>query len=262
MAITMQSHRQRSVGLWVVALTLLWSTGVDGVNSLPWQSGFESGDFSEWSGSQFSKLPQIETEGCFAGQFCSRIPLAIGSKNDYYVNHHFGDFHNPGQAKIEEVYLRFHVRFSDGYRWPAPHDNIKIALINSTDGASGRRRYQVYVYVDSSGLYTVDYSYIDSWRFFGLRQNQGTPAGPRRGDWDKLKLYVRLNAPGKADGIVRFWVNDRLKLDHQGLNLREQTNYGMNRLILSGYTRRASGGAGFLYHDEWTLSATDPDQNQ
>lgn len=64
------------------------------------------------------------------------------------------------------------------------------------------------------------------------------------GQWDKLKLRVRLNTPGVAGGIVELWVNDELKLSYSNVNIRENTNYGINGFILSSYSTDATGGNG------------------
>jgi len=253
---------QQLTGRWAriagASLAMFSMAAIAG-DGFPWRSGFESGNFREWNAAAESQLPQIVSEGCFAGKYCTRIPLSPGPRRDYYVNHHFGDYYSIGATKVTELFLRFHVKLSAGYQWPTGRDNIKLALINSTDGRGPKRRYQVYVYVDKDGRYKVDYSYIDKWRFHGLPHNVGEPPMVRRGEWDKIKLYVRLNTPGVADGIVRLWVNDSLRMEHHGLNLREHTDYAMGRLILSGYSADSTGGEGALYHDEWMLSRTDPD---
>ena len=106
----------------------------------------------------------------------------------------------------------------------------------------------------------VDHSYIDSWRFFGLSQNIGQPASVELDRWDELKLHVRLNDPGFANGIVRLWINGNLKLEYTDVNIRENTSYGMGRLILSSHNGGRTGGNGYIYHDSWSLTDTDPDQ--
>jgi hypothetical protein len=252
--------RRRYVVTFGFAVAFAFTPYASARDGLPWSSGFETGDFREWNASRESKPGEVVSDGCYAGKFCSRTPLERKSINDYYVNHHFGDYATLGLKRVDELYLRFYVKFSERYTWPATRrDRIKIALINSSDGKSIKRRYQVYLFVGPDGRYGVDHSYMDSWRFFGLRQNHGSPAAVRRGQWDKIKLYVRQNTPGQSDGAVRLWVNDELKVDYDGLNLREHTSFGMNRLIMSSYTGDATGGDGYLYHDEWTLSHTDPD---
>jgi hypothetical protein len=153
--------------------------------------------------------------------------------------------------------LTTHTKFDPGYVWPS--NGHKIAIFNLTNGNDSQRRYQVYVKVNTNGQYAVDHSYIGTWDFFGLPQNQGSPASVRFGQWDKIKLYVRLNTPGSSNGVVKLWVNDVLKLSHSNVNIRQNTSYGINKLIMSSYATDASGSNGYQYYDNWQLATADPD---
>jgi hypothetical protein len=176
-----------------------------------------------------------------------------------YANKNFGDWFTLGGTKVEEVWLRFYSKFSAGMVWP--NRSQKMAIFNLTNGVDNERRYQVYVYVDPDGYYAVDHSDIANWRFYGLPQNVGT-AVPARGDqWDKIKLYVRLNTPGQSNGIVRMWVNDQLKVEYTNVPIRANTSYGMNRLILSNSATQQAVSSGYQWWDSWRLSLTDPDQS-
>lgn len=227
-------------------------------SGLPFFSGFESGDFSVWNGGATGGL-QVVGQGCQDGTFCARAALTQGTHSDNYANFHFGDFWNIGGSKVEEVYLRVFSKFDQGYVWP--NDSQKIAIINLTDGVSSQRRYQVYVYVDSNGEYAADHSNISTWQFFALPLNQGVRADVRVGQWDELKLHVRLNTPGVSDGVVRLWVNGELKLAYDNVNIREGTDYGMGRLIMSSYATDSSGSDGTQWWDALSLTEQDPGSN-
>lgn len=243
----------------VSTFLLLLSSVAIGDTGLPWSSGFETGDFSEWNGYIRGSVT-VSTENPQHGSYSARIPLITDTLNDNYVEHYFGDHIRMGLKKVEEVYLRLYSKFDTGYVWPARQAH-KIALLNLTNGIDYERHYQVYIYVNSIGEYVVDHSYIDTWQFFGLAQNVGSPATVRFDQWDKLILYVKLNTTDSPDGIVKMWINDVLKIDHSGLNLRESTSFGINKLILSSYTANQSGSDGVQWHDNWMLSETDPDDN-
>ena len=222
---------------------------------LPWTSDFEENNFHEWNGGTRGEL-SIVTSDPYSGSYCARAQLTSGTHSDNYADFYFGDFYTIGKDKVEEVYLSLYSKFDPGYVWPS--DTQKIALLNLTDGQVSQRRYQVMIVVDREGRYFVEYSYIASWQFFGLAQNQGTPAAVRFGEWDKLKLYTKLNTPGNSDGVVKLWVNNELKISYDDVNIRQNTLYGMNKLILSSYATDASGFNGVQYYDDWILSETDP----
>lgn len=59
----------------------------------------------------------------------------------------------------------------------------------------------------------------------------------KTGQWTTLEHEVVLNTPGSADGIVRLWVDGRLKLERKGLVLRggpDQTLGGVNAQVQYG----------------------------
>lgn len=222
---------------------------------LPWTSGFDGGDFSEWNGFRNTTGVTIQSQGCHSGM-CVRVPLQQGTNNDNYGDFHFGDHLSVRGDKVEEVWLQFYSRFDPGIQWP--NRSQKMAILNLTDGQTPTKHYQVYVYVRPNGDYATDHSYFSAWRFFGLFQNVGTPVQPRLGQWDKIKLHVRLNRPGVADGVVEMWVNDVLKVDYREVNIRESTTYGLNKLNMSSYSTQSGASAGTQWWDEFMLSETDP----
>ena len=90
-------------------------------------------------------------------------------------------------------------------------------------------------------------------------QNIGQPVPVRLGQWDKLKLYVRLNTPNQSDGIARLWINDVLKLEYTNLNIRAGTSYGINKFIMGSLATQVSPSDGVQWYDQVTVSSTDPD---
>jgi len=80
------------------------------------------------------------------------------------------------------------------------------------DGWSAR-----YMWSDGGklGLYLY---HLDQKTQYGDRfplQDKATP-----GQWLTLSQIVQVNTPGKADGRIRVWLNEKLALDRKGLRLR------------------------------------------
>ena len=240
-----------TLGALVLAPTL--ATAATG---LPWSSSFENGGFGEWNASRRGELA-IQRTNAADGNYAIRAPMVAGSLNDNYLEHHFGDHFRTRLDKVEEVYLQFDSRFEDGYRFPSSKEH-KLAIFNLTNGVDSQRRYQVYISVDAEGRYQVTHSDIATWRFETARQNQGAEAYVRYGQWDKITLRVKLNTPGRADGIIQLWVNGELKLSHSNRNIRHGDDFGLNKLILSSYTTGQNGGNGVQWWDNWLLQETDP----
>ena len=226
---------------------------------LPWSATFDDGTLDAFNGGfRNTTGVTIVSAGCQSGR-CLRAPLIAGTTNDNYGDLHFGDHYTIRDPKLEEVWLRFYSRIDPGVIWP--NRSQKLAILNLTDGNSSTRHYQVYVFVRPNGDYAVDHSYFVKWQFFGLLQNVGAAAQPRLGQWDKIKLHVKLNTPGVADGVVQMWVNDELKVSRIDVNIRETTVYGINKLNLSSYSTQAGQSNGFQWWDGFLLSTQDPDRS-
>jgi hypothetical protein len=218
------------------------------------QDTFESGHFNAWD--HVTNGMSIVSSGCAVGNRCVRTPLTGGTRNDNYGDFLFGDHVSVSGEKVEEVYLSLYSKFDSGNTWA--NRAQKIALLNLTDGVTNDRRFQVYIYITPEGYYAVDHSYIDTWDFYRLAQNQGTAVPVRFGQWDALKLQVRLNDPGLSNGIVKLWINDTLKVSYSNVDIRRNTSYGMNKLIISTYTTGDGGSDGAQWHDDFLLTTSNP----
>lgn len=81
-----------------------------------------------------------------------------------------------------------------------------------------------------------------------------------RGKWYKVKTFVRLNAPGKRDGMVHTWINGRTVLDKREMRFRYGDDLKIERFLFSvffgGSTAEwAPSHDQYLYLDDFTLSA-------
>jgi hypothetical protein len=222
---------------------------------LPFTSTFDAGNLSEWDGFRNNTGATVVNQGCQSGS-CLRTPLMAGTNSDNYGDFYFADHVGFGGPKVEEVWLTLWSKFDAGLTWP--NEGHKTIILNLTDGAVSQRRYQVVIHI-LSGQYVIMNTDIDNWRFYNRYQNVGSPVSVRLNQWDKLKLHVRLNTPGVANGVVQLWVNNQLKADHRDVNIRFGTAFGMNKLILSTYATPSSPSNGVQWHDDVRLSLTDPD---
>jgi len=60
------------------------------------------------------------------------------------------------------------------------------------------------------------------------------------GRWVCFEMEVQLNTPGQADGHYRLWIDDALKAERTGVDLRGSQTYGLNEAMLDCYW---NGGA-------------------
>lgn len=105
---------------------------------------------------------------------------------------------------------------NSGGKIPNGHDGFSTRYMWLSEG-----RGQVYAYLPTS----IDY---------------GTSIGKgnfhfARGVWSELKQEVRLNQPGKQDGKIRVWFNNKLVVVQDGLRFRDTPELGINGVFFETF---------------------------
>jgi hypothetical protein len=230
---------------------------------LPFDSGFETGDFREWDGGLEASMTVTSLQSA-QGRYSAQSVMSLGSTTDNYKEYVFGDHPRAaGQPVSVEtgLWLEFDVKFDAGIQFVDCQCVHKIAILNLED-QGGLRRYQLII-----NLWTPDRTYFVEhlkWNadrsfnraFSSITQNIGPPVSARIGEWDHLKLFVKPNTPGQANGVVRMWVNGVLKTEYSNIPVREDTSYMPNKLIMSNYVN-ATTVTGIERWDNFYLGESD-----
>jgi len=233
---------------------------------LPFTSSFENGDFSEWNGGLDASM-SVTGSVASAGRYSVQSVMTPGSSTDNYKEFVFGDHPRVAGAAVNAntgLWLSFDSRFDAGFQFPTTGVVHKVAIVNFED-ANSRRRYQLIINIwTETGAYFIEHLKWNEDRSFnrampGISQNVGTPALIRRGQWDKLKLYIKPNTLGRADGVVRFWVNGELKAEYTNVAVREDVAVNPNKLIMSNYVTQTTA-SGTQRWDNFRLAETDQDE--
>ncbi len=97
------------------------------------------------------------------------------------------------------------------------------------------------------------------------------PGGPqpdqvklKKGAWNHIEVYHKLNTPGKRDGIMRGWLNGQLAIDitnNQDYRQNDQGDIGMNNIYLSTFFGGSSNDYKptkdlYAYFDDFIVSKT------
>lgn len=247
------------------ATALVMSSLASAAARLPFTSSFETGDFSEWNGGLDATLV-VTNEQASHGSYSARSTMTLNTTSDNYKEYRFGNHPTVGGAPVTEangLWLTFDSKFDTGFRWATQSNLHKIAIINFEDENS-RRRYQLIINViPSSQVYFLEHLKWNADRSFnraipGLDQNRnGAPVAVRPGQWDRFKLYVKLNTPGQSNGIVRLWINDVLKVENTAVPVREDTTFTPNKMLLSNYAMDPTVD-GRQRWDNFYLGETEP----
>lgn len=248
----------------ILGATFLVAAQTMAATGLPFRSDFENNNFNDWDGGPDDTMT-ITSQQASSGRYSVQAVMTRGQPTDNYKDYVFGDHPRVRGTPVSSsgLWLAYDSKFDEGFQFGRDSTVHKSAIINFED-ENGRRRYQIIVNVfNSNGDYFLEHLKWNADRSFGgalngLEQHIGTPAKVRLGQWDRIKVYIKPNTPGRADGIVRMWINGELKVDRTNVPLREDTNYNPNKLIMSNYVMDTTT-SGIQRWDNFYLGETDPD---
>ena len=90
-----------------------------------------------------------------------------------------------------------------------------------------------------------------------LRWNQGAPVRFQTGRWYEIGVHLRLNTPGRADGVAEVFIDGQRKAGYTDVNFRDRyTRVGLNHLMITPLQERAVSAPRSLFYDDVVLSTT------
>jgi predicted small lipoprotein YifL len=132
--------------------------------------------------------------------------------------------------------LRYHLRFAPdfdfvkGGKLPGLYGGTVTSGQHIPDGTNGFSTRYMW---RTNGAGEV-YAYLPTSQQHGTSLGRGcwtfTP-----GRWTQLHQRVRLNTPGQSDGRITVWQDDRLVLDHTGLEFRTTPDLHIDGLFFSTF---------------------------
>lgn len=178
-----------------------------------------------------------------------------------------------GRRNYREIYWRVYVKKPAGWRGGGA-DKLSRATVLA--GPNWEQAMIAHIWADRDGgprqshlkidpatgtdhggrLRTTKYNDFDNLRWIGARTGR-TPVFDRNnlGQWHCIEARVRLNDPGRANGIFELWVNDRLDAARDDLNwLERYDRYGINAIFLENYWNKGSPVAQERYMDNFVVS--------
>jgi hypothetical protein len=159
-----------------------------------------------------------------------------------------------GTAKYRDIYWRFDLRLQPGWTGGGA-DKLTRATILSSDRFAQAAIGHLWsgalpdsdperLYLDpASGtdefgvLRTTTYNDFPRLRWLGAAGGQ-TPLfnPPSIGKWFCIEVHMKLNNVDAGDGILEYWINDRLEAQRTGINwIGTYRDYGINAVYLEQY---------------------------
>lgn len=248
-----------------LAMTLISQGAHAAVTRLPFADSFESGSFSLWDGGPQTSM-SIVTGDATDGTRSVRGDITAGQGVNNYKDFYFGNHPRIGGEGVSlerGLWVSLDAKFDNGFVFGTRSAVHKILLVNFDD-ANALRRYQITINVYApTGEFFLEHLVWNADRSLqkiipGIDQNISPNALVQRGQWARIKVFIKPNTPGQNNGVVRMWINGVLKADHTDVPVRENTNFLPNKIILGQYVTD-TGTSGTQRWDNVRISETDPD---
>jgi len=159
-----------------------------------------------------------------------------------YVKHQAGWQGNP--AKLGRATCLVDANWRQGFIahiWGGPDDALCI------DPATG---------ISDSRVVTTKYNDFDHLRWLGCRKGR-TPIfrTAESGRWVCVESHVKLNTPGRADGVFALWVDGHLEAEHRDLDWHGAwEDFAINAVFLENYWNDGSPKPQSRWLDNFVIS--------
>jgi hypothetical protein len=158
-----------------------------------------------------------------------------------YVKHETGWQGNP--AKLARATCLATENWSQGFIahvWGGKGDAL---CIDPATGITDNRRV------------SVKYNDFDHLHWLGMKNGQTPIFSPQEsGRWVCVESHIRMNTPGKSDGIFELWVDGKLEAAHNDLNWHGTwDDYAINAVFLENYWNEGAIKREARWFDEFAI---------
>lgn len=202
------------------------------------------------------------------------LKVAIGRSPIEYINRQAIQ----NKKDFNEIYWRLDVRYDENWEGGGADKLTRATALlgkNWQQGFiahvwSGSYPNQNYLVMDpasgldaTGNLISTKYNDFSNLRWLGNKKGNLDLFSPEnKGKWHCVVAHVKLNSPGKADGLFEFWVNGVLQAGNYNLNWQGNYNaspetYKINALFFENYWNAGSPKEQKRYFDNILIS-TEP----
>ena len=215
---------------------------------------------------------RVDTSHGFGGSggsmlsFYKKGTRGIGNRKVFFGDSPTGRVVNKGR-QYDEIYWRVYVKHQHGWTGGGPAKLSRATSIVSPRWAQG-----MIAHVWSSGealtldpatgvrgdrVVTTKYNDFDNLRWLGNRPASSFKlhSTEESGRWVCVEARVKLNTPGKKDGLNQLWIDGRLEAERKGLDWRgSYNNHGINAVFLETYWNKGSPVTQSRWLDNFVIS--------
>ncbi len=149
----------------------------------------------------------------------------------------------------DHLFTRWYHKFEAGFQGFPP----KMARVRNRNRSMWSSRYAVNCWIESDGILALDVRATKGW--LPIARSAFSFADPKNiGRWICFETEVKLNTPGKADGLYRLWADDSLLVERTNVDLRGNTTDKINEVSLDCYWNGGSPKVQNRYYDNFVIS--------
>ncbi len=180
--------------------------------------------------------------------------VAAGALHVLLGRNPIGAGHRPEET-FREVYWRVYVRHEPGWQG----NPAKLARATCMAGRDYSQGMIAHVWGGKGDVLCIDpatgirdsrkvttrYNDFANLKWLGSRNTQTSIFSPAEsGRWVCVESHVRLNTPGRADGVFELWVDGKLEAARTDLDWHgEWQEYGINAVFLENYCNTDGRGS-------------------
>ncbi|SCZ56068.1 hypothetical protein [Thiohalomonas denitrificans] len=202
------------------------------------------------------------------GKYALQARFQSGEVSAGWLYRHFG--RNPlgsqshGSSDFREIYWRYYTKLQDGFiGYPDKSSRVTIfangnraqAMIGHIWSDSSDRAYlkmDPASGIEDDRLVTTKWNDFSNLTWLGARKGT-TPL--QAGKWHCVESRIKLNSPGKADGIFEYRIDGKLQASRTDLNwVGRWDDYGINSVMLENYWNSSSPADQKRYLDAFVIS--------
>ncbi|TKJ33714.1 MAG: hypothetical protein CEE38_20250 [Planctomycetes bacterium B3_Pla] len=215
---------------------------------------------------------RIDTSQGFGGSggsmlnFYKKGTRGVGNRKVFFGDSPTGKVVNRGR-QYDEIYWRVYVKHQHGWTGGGPAKLSRATSIVSPTWAQG-----MIAHVWSSGealtldpatgvrgdsVVTTKYNDFGNLKWLGNRPASSFKlhSTEESGRWVCVEARVKLNTPGKKDGLNQLWIDGRLEAERTNLDWRgNYAKHGINAVFLETYWNRGSPVTQSRWIDNFVIS--------
>lgn len=228
---------------------------------------FDAADsLQQFTSRELLRNTRIDERGIDPESNSLRVTFREG--NHYGTSLHY-QFEEAGYPEPEELHARYYLRFANAFKLPRGGGKLPGPAGTygragwggrSADGANG---WSARMYFHPSGdperpiqLSNYVYHVEVNGPYGDVIEWDASAAGRiKPGKWYRIDNYVRLNTPGRYDGVLKAWVDGERALNVEGLVFREVPWLRINEYWFDCYWGGSwrSPADNFVYFDQLAL---------